>query len=212
MNRIIGVLILIGAIVCISLSPQPSKGFGCKRVKVFRNNVAVQKVVVQKQVVVAQEVVPVAVPVAYPAIAVPVYSYVNAPGYVPGVSQVHGQSQADIIADLVIKKLEAKFGQGVLGGGGPPKAVGTNGYVQQAVVLLQNRCASCHSDNAKAGGGHSFFTGGTLKDNLSLTTYVDMYNAVYEKRMPKGQATLSDQEVALIRILMKHASKVATSK
>lgn len=76
--------------------------------------------IIKREVV--KEYVPYAVPTAYPILALPVYSYVNAPGYVPGFAPAAGygsilqppaqtQAQAidtDKIAELVFQKLEKR--------------------------------------------------------------------------------------------------------
>lgn len=184
-------------------------------------------VIVKKEVVVEKEYIPVAVPTAYPLIAVPVYSYVNAPGYVPGASfgsvmqpQAHADTErisADRIADLVMRRLEQRLrlapggeAPGGSHGDGPPAVKGpaakgpaAKSDLSKAVGILTNRCASCHSGGASAGGGFSMFTAARELKALDAQARIDIYDAVYEKRMPKGGTPLSDEEVEEIRVWMR---------
>lgn len=107
----------------------------------------------QKQIVkevIVKEFVPVAVPTAYPLVAVPVYSYVNAPGYTPGATygsvlqpqvavqqattQAAGAFDADKIAELVYQRLEKRLklvpevpGAGAQNGGISPGGISPGG-------------------------------------------------------------------------------------
>lgn len=187
MRRLLAVVAILASFAAVSTV----QATGCRTHVVRVNKVVENKVV--KEVV--KEFVPVALPVAYPVVAVPVYSYVNAPGYAPPIAS----DSADRIADIVIKRLEAKFGAKGNGGDGPPAVRGGTNTAGDAVKILTNRCASCHSGQATTGGGLSFFEANRTIKAINREVRWDILDAVYEGRMPKGSPALSDEEVDAIR-------------
>lgn len=178
---------------------------------------------------VVKEYVPVAIPTAYPAVAVPVYSYVNAPSYVPGavygsVMQGPGGSSDEKVADLVVEKLKK---QGLVGPGvqpvapvppgedtgGPPAvktgvapkvgAVDTKDFAAKAEALLTAKCATCHGGQAKAGGGYAFFDDTKKLIKMGAEDRIEIYDSIYEGRMPKNGTPFTDQEVEWVRVWMR---------
>ena len=175
--------------------------------------------------------VPLAVVSPYPVIAtqtvaVPVYSYVNAPGYIPGatygsVLQGHQSAEQDAnrIADIVLQKLEQRLRlpqQNQLSpnqnnssdGSGPPAVRNSVQGAGKGEGVLQSRCAACHSGGSPA-SGLSFIEGGRVKQ-VSADTRIAIYDAVYEGRMPPpktGGQPLSDQEVDSVRVWMKQRQR-----
>ena len=203
------------------------------------------------QYVVSKEYVPVAVPVSYPAVAVPVYSYINAgltypvqqtafpvqqavypqmPGYYQQpvyqqqaqqqaiYPQMQGypqqQASAEQIADIVLRKLQGSQGvqsapQSQSGGyqqqgnnqrqsNGPPSAQQqqSGGNVAQ---IFQTKCASCHTGSSKNGGGFAMFNDAGQLLNMNREQRFVIFDQVYGGEMPKGQDSLSDNDVEAIR-------------
>ncbi len=160
------------------------------------------------------------------AVPVPVYSYVNAPGYVQGgviqaPQQVVAQPQqqavqqpsVEQIADLVVQKMQAaglRPGYPVStnnGAFGPPPAVKKPGVLPSAVpwagsseveAILVKKCANCHGGDGSAGGGLVFFNNNRLV-KLTREQKFDIFDACYENVMPKGGPYLSDDEVEKVR-------------
>lgn len=193
--RFVASLGCLGLVTFLIIGQSTLSASGCRAV-------AVNHVVAIKDVVaVKQEIVPVAVPLAFPVIAVPVYSYVNtAPVSVYNQHQNQAQLSADQIADLVMKRIEAKWGAG----NGPPAINKTganppNINNNAVITLLTNKCASCHSGQATAGGHFAMFNEQKQLLNLPRDTKWDIFNQVHEGLMPKGKEPLPDVEVDLIR-------------
>lgn len=190
-SRFVALLMCLGTLTFLTINPNKLDASGCRPV-------AVSRVVTTREIVaVRQDIVPVAVPLAFPVIAVPVYSYINA----APVSSYYQPNQASVdqIVDLVMKKMEAKWGVG----GGPP-AINRTGTApvrdnNAVTILLTNNCASCHSGQATTGGSFSFFDENKHLKALSRETKWDMFDQVYDGRMPKGKSPLSDADVDLIR-------------
>lgn len=174
-----------------------------------------------------KEYVPVAVPTAYPVVAVPVYSYVNAPGFSFG-SVMQGHQQAAVtdnekVADLVVEKLKRQGligpGQGIISppdNGGPPAVkpnqavapsvvpkVDTTGFAAKAEALIGTKCASCHSGAAKAGAGLAFFDEAKKLVKMGAEDRIQIYDSIYEGRMPKNGTPFTDQEVEWVRVWMR---------
>jgi len=223
LGKIVGAGLVIAAAFCLALVPAPkTEAQHCSNRTVVGggyNYNTYQKPVVIKEVI--KEYVPVAIPTAYPLVAVPVYSYVNAPGYIPGATygsvmqpQQTGGIDADKIADLVMQKLEKRLKLTPevpmsSDGDGPPTIKGASKtgakteFLTKAVGLLQTKCASCHSGSAISGGGLSLFDAGKQPKAMSAETRIAVYDAVYEGRMPKGGTAMSDQDVELVRLWMR---------
>lgn len=164
--------------------------------------------------------------VATAALIVPTYSFVSSPGYVPSF-QTQQQPSAEAIADLVIQKLRLQsapqpqyqpsqlqyqpqanqqFVQPRSDGGPPAIKQSTKKptFSQEDKVrveqLLTAKCASCHSGQATAGGGFSYFDDQRKLRNLSPKEKLDISDAVHDQSMPKGGEPVSDADNELIRI------------
>lgn len=153
------------------------------------------RVVAVKETIIRNDAIVTAIPLTT-VVAVPVYSYVN---YTPNYSQ-NQQFSADQVAELVMKKIESRWGNG----GGPPAvnksvqpvAVPNNANV---IAIITNKCAGCHTGQALSGGGVSFFDQHKTIKGLSREMKWDIFDQVYDGKMPKGSEALSDTEADLIR-------------
>lgn len=166
--------------------------------------------------IVQNEYVPYAVPVAYPAVAVPIYSYINgaAVAYQQGVQAVPQQQaavatqqqqqvdQADAfaekVADIIGRKYNLTANQGARQVG-PPSVLRHNGQTPQ---VFTKECTMCHTRKAAdgQGGGYAFFEDdGSVIATLTREDRMDIFDAVYTNRMPKNSKPLDDEFVEDIR-------------
>ncbi len=242
-GKTIGALIVVAAVAAVAITPTTTQAQGRRTVIVAANNGHSNNCYVAPAYVaptyaapayvapVYKEYIPVAVPTAYPVVAVPVYSYVNAPGFSFG-SVMQGQQQAVVtdnekVADLVVEKLKRQGligpNQGIISppdNGGPPAIkpnqavapsvaptvapkVDTTGFAAKAEALIGTKCASCHSGTAKAGAGLAFFDETKKLVKMGAEDRIQIYDSIYEGRMPKNGTPFTDQEVEWVRVWMR---------
>ena len=238
-GKMVGAMAVIAAVVAVAIIPTTTAQAQGRRTVIVTNNghsnycypapayVAPAYAAPAYVAPVYKEYIPIAVPTAYPVVAVPVYSYVNAPGFSFG-SVMQGQQQAvatdnEKVADLVVEKLKR---QGLIGpnqgivsppdNGGPPAVkpnqavapsvipkVDTTGFAAKAEALIGAKCASCHSGTAKAGAGIVFFDEAKKLVKMGAEDRIQIYDSIYEGRMPKNGTPFTDQEVEWVRVWMR---------